>query len=70
MSVCLLVFSPVVTESRPQAVFQLGEDLFFQQRHQSRDSHRGEEQGRQGWYPAHTAGLCVEPQSHLKRGMI
>lgn len=54
-----LSFVPVVTQSRPQALLQLGEDLFFQQRHQSRDSHPGAEQGRQGWYPAHTAGLCV-----------
>lgn len=59
MSSSLPVFPPVVTESRPQAFFQLGQDVFFQQRHQPRDPHRGEEQGRQGWYPAHTAGPCV-----------
>lgn len=53
---CLL---PDVRESRPQTVVQLGEDLLVQQRHQSGLSHRGAEQGRQGWYPAHTTGLAL-----------
>lgn len=50
-------FLPDGGNSRPQAFVQLGEDLLLQQRHQSGVSHRGAEQGCQGWYPAHTTGV-------------